>query len=252
MALRSVRGIVFDLWNTLAYTDYQPHPLEVLAAAFDLVSDPGWRRVLENAIMTRRLLGIGDALDAIAKATGRRFTGRWSRRDLILLWNEAATRNRLFSDVLPALEALSRPGRGRDRYRLGILSNTQSFDLDFLRREGLEGLMDVVVLSCDCGLLKPDRAVYELAASRIGLPPGQLLMVGDSRPDDVHGPREAGFQSILLDRAGTAPGSLMNRVWRVGSPSAFGRRIIPAGGVGASTDFHLTTLAELRGILNSS
>ncbi|HET9480500.1 MAG TPA: HAD family hydrolase, partial [Candidatus Polarisedimenticolia bacterium] len=203
-----LRGICFDLWNTLAWTDHRPHPLAALAAAYGLDSEPDWRRILERLLMTRRLTGISDALDRLSDFTGRPPAGRTARRDLVLLWGEAVNATRIFPDAIPTLRALRRASAG---YRLGLVSNTQSFDLDFLRRSGLEKQFDAVVLSCDCGLLKPDPAIFRLAAGRLGLQPGQLVMVGDRYPDDVEGARAAGMRAILLDRAGRASTGSGNR-----------------------------------------
>ena len=199
----TTRGIIFDLWNTLAFTDHDPHPLSAIASAFGLAGEADWRKVLERAMMTRRLSGIGEGLDAITAATGRRIAGRWSRRELIMLWGEANNANRLFPDVLPVLRAL-RPASGRPGYRLGILSNTQSFDLDFLGSSGLGRAVDELCLSCDCGLLKPDPEIFRIASRRLGLPPEEILMVGDSLVDDVEGARCAGLQAIHLDRTAGA------------------------------------------------
>ena len=200
-----IRGIYFDLWNTLAWTETSPNPIVALASAFGFHDEPGWREMIERAMMTRRMTGISEAIDAIAELTGRPPVSGPARRELILTWGRAGNRNRLYPDALPALAALRRH-RAQRPLRLGILSNTQSFDLDFLRREGIEASLDTICLSCDCGLLKPDPGIYRHAAARMGLPPEQMLMVGDSPRDDVGGAREAGWRALLLDR--TAPAAL--------------------------------------------
>ena len=193
-----IQGVCLDLWNTIATTRHDPHPLAVLAEAFGLEGRAGWRRVLEEAMMTRPLTGITEGLAAIELATGRAPAGRWSRRELVLLWGAACNRNELFEDVRPAISRLRR------RYRVGIVSNTQSFDLDVLRRDGLPSLVDDVLLSSECGLLKPDPAMYHLAARRLGLAPSSIVMVGDSLTDDVRGARTAGLRAIWLRREGCA------------------------------------------------
>jgi FMN phosphatase YigB (HAD superfamily) len=192
--MEPIRGVCLDLWNTIATTRYDPHPLAALAEAYGLGCDPSWRRVLEEAMMTRPLSGITEGLDAIERAVGRSPSGRWSRRDLVLLWGASCNQNRLFDDVPAALARLRR------RYRIGVISNTQSFDLDLFRREGLSPLVDDVLLSADCGLLKPDPAMFRLAARRLGLPPSAILMAGDSLPDDVHAARAAGMRAVWVVR----------------------------------------------------
>ena len=54
--------------------------------------------------------------------------------------------------------------------RTGLLSN--SWGLDY-PREGWDELFDVVVISGEVGLRKPDPAIYLLAAERLRLPPGR-------------------------------------------------------------------------------
>ena len=194
-AAARIEGICFDLWNTLALTRHDPHPLDALAEAFGLLGQAGWRRTLERAFMTRVLPGISSALDAVEAAVGRPPSGRWTRRDLVLMWGAACNANALFDDVLPALRALSHRG-----LRLGLVSNTQSFDLDFLKTTGLSSLLDDQCLSCDCGLLKPDPAIFGRAAQRLGLSPASIVMIGDRVEDDVLAARRAGLRGVLLDR----------------------------------------------------
>jgi len=180
--------------------------MAMLASAFGLDDAPGWRRTIERAIMTRPLSGIGEAIDAIARSTGSRLKDDRSRHDLVLQWGAACNANSLYPDVLAALGALRTARRPAAGFRLGLLSNTQSFDLDFLRREGLVTMMDGICLSCDCGLLKPDPAIFRLAAERMGLPPGKVLMVGDRPDDDIEGALGAGMSAVLLDRSRVVSG----------------------------------------------
>jgi len=194
------RGRLLDLWNTLVFTDHSPNPIVVIAAAFGLTGPEG-TRVIERGIMTRPLQGISSALDRLAAVTGRRLDGR-ARRDMVVQWGSACNLNRTYPDVLPTLRRLS---TGARRPRLGVLSNTQSFDLECLRRDGLDLMMDTIRLSCHTGLLKPDPAAFLDAAAHLALPPDRILMVGDRPGDDVEGAIRAGMRAVLLDRTGSAP-----------------------------------------------
>ncbi len=64
--------------------------------------------------------------------------------------------------------------------RTGLLSN--SWGLDY-PREDWDVLFDTVVISGEVGLRKPDPAIYELAAERLGLPPAQVVFVDDLVPN---------------------------------------------------------------------
>jgi putative hydrolase of the HAD superfamily len=87
--------------------------------------------------------------------------------------------------------------------RVALLSNTQTFDMEFLERLGLERLIPTRCLSAQTGLLKPDPAAYGLLQKRLGLFPGEIAMVGDSWRDDVRGALEAGWTAIWVNRGGT-------------------------------------------------
>lgn len=188
-------GILLDLWNTLVFTDHSPHPIAVLAETFGLAGPEGLA-LLERAIMTRPLTGISAALDELVKVTGRELDIT-AHRDMVMQWSAACNFNRLYPDAIPAVRALS---TGPRRCRVGILSNTQSFDLDILRREGLDTMMDAVRLSCHTGILKPDAAAFHDAAEHLGVPPERCVMVGDRTVEDIEGARRAGLRACLIAR----------------------------------------------------
>lgn len=185
------------MWNTLAFTDYSPHPITALADAFGLDTSAAGLRVIEGAIMKRPFRDISQALDVLARATGSEPLDPRTRRELVRVWSAAAKNNQLYPDVLPALQALM---SAKPRPRLGLISNTQSFGLEFLRNSGIMSVMDVVCLSHNVGLLKPDPEIFRLAARRMRLPIDRILMVGDRPAADMEGARRAGMKAVLLDR----------------------------------------------------
>ena len=66
---------------------------------------------------------------------------------------------------------------------------------------GLSKYFDVEIFSCDCGLKKPDEAIYRLALKQLDSVPEKTLMIGDTYKADVIGPQAIGIQGILLNRA---------------------------------------------------
>jgi epoxide hydrolase-like predicted phosphatase len=69
------------------------------------------------------------------------------------------------------VRALRRPGR-----RIALLSNSIGGAYD---RELLDELFDACVISSEVGLRKPDPAIYELTADRLGLEPADCVIVDD-------------------------------------------------------------------------
>ena len=86
----------------------------------------------------------------------------------------------------------------RPGYRTGILSN--SF-VGAREREqaayGFVDLVDEVIYSHECGLSKPDPAIYALACERLRVAPAQMVFVDDYGPC-VEGARLAGIHAVLF------------------------------------------------------
>jgi FMN phosphatase YigB (HAD superfamily) len=59
------------------------------------------------------------------------------------------------------------------------------------------------------GCAKPDRRAYAALADALTLAPAEILFVGDEPHADVAGPRNAGMQTVWVNRGGIAwPGEL--------------------------------------------
>ena len=84
----------------------------------------------------------------------------------------------------------------KSRYRIGMISNGNSYP----ERCGLPNTFDFTVFAHECGFRKPDRHIFELALSRFGCDPQEVLHVGDSLKDDVFGANNSGLRSVWLNR----------------------------------------------------
>lgn len=98
-----------------------------------------------------------------------------------------------FTVIRPVIDRLG--GLRADGYRTALLTNSfQSF------RETLEELVDMtqfdaVVDSSEVGHRKPERAIYELTASRLGVEASRIIFLDDFGPN-VAGARAAGWSAI--------------------------------------------------------
>jgi len=110
---------------------------------------------------------------------------------------------RVFDDVLPALKELR--GHG---FKLAVLSNWDERLRPLLSELGLIGFFDGFAISMEVGQPKPGKAIFEFAASQLGVPVNAILHVGDTMEEDMNGARVAGFSALLIDRkAGAAGGN---------------------------------------------
>jgi len=58
----------------------------------------------------------------------------------------------------------------------------------------LEGWFDVVVVSCEVGVAKPDPVIFQLCLTRLGVEPAQVLFV-DDRIENLEGAARLGLQT---------------------------------------------------------
>ena len=96
--------------------------------------------------------------------------------------------------------------------KLGLLSNTfiPSEILDrHIEQEGLLDSLPVRVYSCDLPRRKPHGSAFTAVAEKMGLPPEELMFVGDSLKADIRGANRVGMVSVLKDPSGK------KRHWRI-------------------------------------
>jgi putative hydrolase of the HAD superfamily len=59
---------------------------------------------------------------------------------------------------------------------------------------------DSLVISSEVGFRKPHPSFFHAACAHLGLPPAEILCVGDDPENDVRGAIRAGLSALLLDR----------------------------------------------------
>jgi HAD superfamily hydrolase (TIGR01493 family) len=83
----------------------------------------------------------------------------------------------------PDTEAALKGSAGKGQ-KVGVLSNI-AFDIrPAFSARGWDTYIDEFVLSFEVGAIKPDRAIFQAAVERLGVPAEETLMVGDSEEAD--------------------------------------------------------------------
>lgn len=104
---------------------------------------------------------------------------------------------RIHDDAPRVLAALRERG-----FKLAAVSNWDDRLRPLLRNLGLDGWFDVIEVSAESGYHKPAAAIFQRMVAALGLSPGEVLHVGDSRLEDYAGARGAGLHGVLLNRGG--------------------------------------------------
>jgi putative hydrolase of the HAD superfamily len=104
---------------------------------------------------------------------------------------------RAFPHAVEVLEEL------KGRYRLALVTNTRSDmtaeDIKGLLREaGVPDVFDVMVVSGEVGVSKPDPRIFEIALEGLGVGPDEAVMVGNTVSTDVFGGNRVGMRTVLF------------------------------------------------------
>lgn len=107
-------------------------------------------------------------------------------------------RRRALQDRLPGAEevlhALQKAG-----VRIGLLTNgAASLQREKIEVSGLGMFFDAAVVSGEIGTGKPDPAIFHHLLARLGVAPGEALMVGNSLARDIAGGKRAGLHTCWL------------------------------------------------------
>ena len=93
----------------------------------------------------------------------------------------------------------------RQRARIGIVSNNLLEEQrDKLRCCKLDQYVDVLVVSEEAGVSKPDPRIFRIALERLECRADQAVMVGDSWSADIVGASGAGIRAIWFNRDNAA------------------------------------------------
>jgi HAD superfamily hydrolase (TIGR01549 family) len=200
----TLRAVLFDVDFTLAKPgpDLGPDGYRLLGRRFELELDP--TRYAEARAAAIETLEQHPELDHDEEVwvlfTERiiRGMGGDSERayecavEMTRAWQHAYNFE-LYEDTLPVLEELRARG-----LQLGLVSNTGRDLSAFVAHHGLD--VDVALSSGAHGKVKPDPSIFQAALDRLGVPPQEAAMVGDSPDDDVEGARAIGLRAFLVDR----------------------------------------------------
>lgn len=99
--------------------------------------------------------------------------------------------NQLHPEIIPLLEGLKAEG-----YLVGLISNCFSEEAAVIRRSNLFPYFDVLCLSYEQGVAKPDRKIYEKCMEMLDLKPGECLYVGDGGSNELEAARDCGMHPV--------------------------------------------------------
>ena len=126
----------------------------------------------------------------------------WGWKDapeLSVLTDDVNSRVGLKVDMLPDSVDVIKQLKQRG-YILGMITNGNSkLQNTKLDTAGIRGLFDVVVVSDDIGIWKPEAGIFEYAMNKVGVTAEQSVYVGDHPVNDIQGALNARMQPVWMN-----------------------------------------------------
>ena len=178
-----IAAVIFDLFGTLLDISHDSRPFDKLARLSD-----NYRQSIETALTSDQptLYDFAAHIDVDANTEIER---------LQAALDADIQRVLPFDDAIPTLATLR-----KHQIKTAVISNLASPYKQPFFNLAIDGYVDAVVFSCDCGYIKPNRQIYELALRELGCAPAECVMVGDSFRSDVDGPSRVGIMGIHIVR----------------------------------------------------
>lgn len=175
-----IRGIIFDCFGVL-YVDTSQYFYEHHVENYERLR-PELKNL--NKASDYGLLTQSELNQAVAELTGL---------DLPFVSAHIQGVHKLNDDLLAYAQEL------RAEHKIGLLSNIGPGAMDrYFSKEERGKLFDTVVMSGEENMTKPHPLIFQLTAERLGLTPGECVMIDDVE-ENCSGADAAGMKAILYE-----------------------------------------------------
>ncbi len=100
----------------------------------------------------------------------------------------AETFNHKHPNILSLFEALKDRG-----INIGLITNCYNEEREVIKKSDLYRYFDATCMSCDIGVKKPDRKIYEICIEKLGVQPEECLYVGDGGSHELEAAQDCGM-----------------------------------------------------------
>lgn len=211
--IKSVRGVIFDLGETLIHLEGEAPvlqqrgvrlawevlqevgleiPFEPFREAFFRKRDEIIQKTRETLVQHKTADGLREVVEALTGEVPPEPVIREAVRAFFIPEYEAYVEMPGATEVLTWLK-----GRG---YRVGLISNATDHDLilRLVHKFGFERFLDPILSSAGVGYAKPHPEPFRRVLEQWGLPPEAVAMVGDTPEADILGAKTMGMIAIQI------------------------------------------------------
>ncbi len=187
-----LRWVFFDLGGTLL--DDLPFHDHIYATMLSMFAERGYNVTMEDFVRMRDFL-VKKRVPVLASLI-EHFTGKESL--VKPLMKELMSRIEGKGPVLqsPFSESQRVIEKARERYKLGVIANQEIGIHDLLNKIGWNSVFNVIIISDEVHLWKPDTRIFKMALEKAGCRPSEAVMVGDRIDNDVTPAKRLGMKTV--------------------------------------------------------
>lgn len=186
-------AIILDIGNVIC--EWNPVKLAKSALPREEADDPGVVEQLVNDTVRQQDWA---ALDQGTIELSEAIKNAQTRSSLDAAWVEQLYHNtpKSLEPLQPTIVAMQEvKDAGMPLY---ILSNMQKHAGEYLQEQhAFFSLVDHIILSCDCGFLKPDADIYNYTIETLGIDASTSVFI-DDMAENVEGAIACGLQSVRM------------------------------------------------------
>ena len=173
-----IKAVIFDMFETLVTLFAGPVYMGKQIAEEIGISEAKFREIW-NPTDEDRTLGKRTLEDVIEESL--RVNNRYCRElfDSIIMKRKrmlqtSFEQTNIHSEIVPLLKSLK-----EQNIKIGLITNCYFEERDIIKNSVLNDYFDVMCMSCELGMKKPDVRIFQKCMEELGLEPGECLYIGD-------------------------------------------------------------------------
>lgn len=133
------------------------------------------------------------SVEDISQIFKDRFNLSFTKEEIYDIWGKSYRAVRTINR-----ELLDVAGKLKGKYTVGMISNIYDLMAKIDRERGVLGVFNPCILSCEVGLQKPNKEIFDLALRQVNLKSSECVFI-DNKAEYLVSPKELGFHVILFE-----------------------------------------------------
>ncbi len=188
-----IKAVIFDMFETLVTLFAGPVYFGKQIAAEIGIPEAKFREIWDTTDNDRTLgkRALEDVIEEVLRVNNCYSIELF---DQIIIKRKAmltTSFENIHSEILPLFDLLK-----EQNIKIGLITNCYFEERDFIRNSELSKYFDVMCMSCELGVKKPDVAIFYKCLKELNLIPKECIYVGDGGCAELETARDLGMHAL--------------------------------------------------------